>query len=183
MQPSAAAESSKEPACSSSQHMGTQALLRGWQNINPICSRCPCYHHHPLLRAQHRRTSAPCLHSWSRSEASAQLHVAPNHTPHILVGREVHLPSACHLWAGGRATVIYGRKTPTCTSPFLSLVFGLPSLLAQEAADAVRRGAGTSLAPLPLESSSHLWSLGFTQRFSEKKKKRGPQDKYAFNKQ
>lgn len=39
--------------------------------------------------------------------------------------------------------------------------------------------------PLPLESSSHLWSLGFTQRLSEKKKKRkrGPQDKYAFNKQ
>lgn len=26
--------------------------------------------------------------------------------------------------------------------------------------------------PLPLESSSHLWSLGFTQRFSEKKKEK-----------
>lgn len=103
MQPSTAEERNKEPARSFyQQNTGTQVLLWGWQNINPICSRCPCYQHRPLLRAQHQRTSALYLHSWSWSEVSVQLHVAPNHTPHILGVWEVHLPSACHLWAGGK---------------------------------------------------------------------------------
>lgn len=50
-----------------------------------------------------------------------------------------------------------------------ALIFNLFILLAPAADDAARRGADTSL-PLPLESSSHLWSLGFTQCFSEKKR-------------
>lgn len=166
--------------------MGTWVLLGGWQNLNPICARCPCYQYHPLLRTQHQHTSALCFHSCSCSEISVQFHVAPNHTPHILVVWEVHLPSACHLWAGGKGSLIYVHKTPICTSPFLSgsLLSCLTSLACWHRRPMMQFKERCRLfsLPLPLESSSHLWSLGFTQRFLEKKK-RGPQDKYAFNKQ
>lgn len=141
--------------------------------MNPICSLCTCYQHCPLLRTRPRCTSAPNLHSWFHSEPSAQPHVAPNHTPHILVAWEVHLPSVCHLWAGGRAKLIYVCTSPVRTSP--SLQGSLLSYLTSSACwhrrrmmQFVERCRHFTL-PLPLESSSHLWSLGFTQCFSEKK--------------
>ena len=142
--------------------------------MSPICSLCPCCQHCPLLRTQHQRTSAPYLHSCFHSETSAQPHVPPKHTPHLAVVWEMHLPSARHLWARGRAKLIYVCTSPVRTSP--PLQGSLLSYLTSSACWHRRRMMQLAqrcrhfALPLPLESSSHLWSLGFTQCFSEKKR-------------
>lgn len=111
------------------------------------------------------------------------------HTPYISSLGGASPLSLSSLGRGGKGRLIYVHKTPICTSPFLSgsLLSCLTSSACWHRRPMMQFKERCRLfaLPLPLESSSHLWSLGFTQRLSEKKKKRkrGPQDKYAFNKQ
>lgn len=103
----------------------------------------------------------------------------------------MHLPSACHLWAGGRAKLIYSWMSPTYVSSSpgeFALLFNLFSLLAleeEEEEDAER----CRHFSLPLSLSPSPWNLPLTRgpwdspNVSQKEKKKGPQDKYVFNKQ